>query len=132
MGKFIAVVGWTKSTLDKYQGFDTLEEAEAHCKAHGGFAADMPDGKNVYWVVDGDDKKITYDKKTADAEKLEKDWEEVRTTRNVLLTSSDWTVSNDTPLSDEDKAKWVTYRKSLRDLPSNTADPLDVTWPESP
>jgi hypothetical protein len=132
MGKFIAVVGWTKSTLDKYQVFDTLTEAEAHCEAYSGFAAEMPDGTNAHWVVNGDDKKITYDKDTADAEKLAKSWEEVRMTRNNLLMTCDWTVATDTPLSDEDKAKWVTYRAALRDLPANTSDPLDVTWPESP
>jgi len=59
-------------------------------------------------------------------------WAEVRATRDGLLASCDWTVATDTPLSDENKAKWVTYRTALRDLPANTDDPLDVTWPDAP
>ena len=59
-------------------------------------------------------------------------WAELRTTRDGLLAACDWTVSTDTPLSDENKAKWVTYRAALRDLPANTDDPLDVTWPDAP
>ena len=27
---------------------------------------------------------------------------------------------------------WKTYRKNLRDLPANTADPANPTWPTKP
>ena len=46
-----------------------------------------------------------------------------RSTRNELLTDSDWTQAADSPLSDADKALWVTYRTSLRDLPDH------ANWP---
>ena len=59
-------------------------------------------------------------------------WAELRATRDGLLASCDWTVATDTALSDENKAKWVTYRAALRNLPANTDDPLDVTWPSKP
>ena len=29
-------------------------------------------------------------------------------------------------------ADWKTYRQALRDLPANTADPTNITWPEEP
>jgi hypothetical protein len=56
----------------------------------------------------------------------------LRTKRNFLLAESDWTQSTDTQLSDEDKASWATYRQELRDLPANTPDPADPTWPDAP
>ena len=55
--------------------------------------------------------------------------------RNNLLKNTDYTQFNDSPLSDEEKAAWATYRQELRDLMSNLDD-LDhvdeVTWPIEP
>ena len=59
----------------------------------------------------------------------------IREQRDVLLTNSDWTQNNDSPLSDSEKQEWATYRQSLRDLPSqyNSDDnPKDVTFPSVP
>ena len=59
----------------------------------------------------------------------------IREQRDVLLTNSDWTQNNDSPLSDSKKQEWATYRQSLRDLPSqyNSDDnPKDVTFPSVP
>ena len=57
-----------------------------------------------------------------------------RSTRNELLTDSDWTQAADSPLSDADKALWVTYRTSLRDLPDHANWPnlADDDWPTKP
>jgi hypothetical protein len=55
----------------------------------------------------------------------------LRTERNTLLTESDWTQSSDSPLTDEVKVEWATYRQELRDLPAST-DPADPTWPTPP
>jgi len=64
--------------------------------------------------------------------KTAEDMAYLRSERNSLLSSSDWTQGNDSQLSDEDKTSWATYRQSLRDLPSNTGDPANPTWPEVP
>ena len=42
---------------------------------------------------------------------------ELRAERNILLSETDWTQSRDLTLDDDDK--WVSYRQSLRDLPSD-------------
>ena len=42
--------------------------------------------------------------------------QELRTARNKMLSSSDWTQASDSPLSDSKKAEWKTYRQSLRDM----------------
>tara|TARA_R100000278_G_scaffold118481_1_gene99114 strand:- start:715 stop:993 length:279 start_codon:yes stop_codon:yes gene_type:complete len=54
-----------------------------------------------------------------------------RETRNELLTASDWTQANDSPLTSAKKTKWKTYRQALRDLPANEDWP-NVTFPEEP
>ena len=54
--------------------------------------------------------------------------EELRRKRNNLLKESDWRAVSDLTISDA----WKTYRQTLRDLPANTADPNNVTWPEEP
>ena len=54
-----------------------------------------------------------------------------RETRNELLAASDWTQANDSPLTDEAKTSWATYRQALRDLPSSSDWP-NVTFPEEP
>jgi len=61
------------------------------------------------------------------------DWDEdLRIRRNKKLTDCDWTQGNDTPLSNSKKTEWATYRQSLRDLPDNTSDSSDPTWPTEP
>ena len=59
-------------------------------------------------------------------------WEQVRQKRNNLLTQSDWTVLIDSPLTDEKKQEYITYRQDLRDLPSKYNDPDDVIFPNPP
>ena len=36
--------------------------------------------------------------------------------RNKKLAKCDWTQAPDSPLSDEKKKEWATYRQALRDL----------------
>ena len=55
--------------------------------------------------------------------------DEVRSTRNSLLTRSDWTQLPDAPV---DSAAWATYRQALRDITEQTGFPENVTWPTQP
>ena len=59
-------------------------------------------------------------------------WDKLRNERDNLLLFSDFTQLGDIGLSDSKKAEWVTYRKALRDLPANTSDPANPTWPTKP
>ena len=75
------------------------------------------------------------DDSAKDARILSEEWTRIRTERDKLLTESDWTQANDTPLTDADVAKWKTYRTSLRDLPSDQSSKTkysDITWPTKP
>ena len=60
--------------------------------------------------------------------------EDNRYKRNLLLTESDWTQANDSPLNDEKKTEWATYRTSLRNLTSHRNWPRleDSDWPTEP
>jgi hypothetical protein len=40
----------------------------------------------------------------------------LRSKRNALIASSDWTVLSDSPLSAELKTAWLEYRQDLRDI----------------
>ena len=50
----------------------------------------------------------------------------------MMLEQSDWTVLPDCPLSDSKVAEWKTYRQTLRDLPANTTDWANPTYPDTP
>ena len=64
------------------------------------------------------------------------------TIRDQKLKDSDWTGFADSPLSDEKKAEWATYRQALRDLPESASPKhgniesdgyvTNVTWPTKP
>ena len=57
-----------------------------------------------------------------------------RKTRNDLLVGSDWTQMNDSPLTNEQKTAWATYRQELRDISDLDAWPNlgDDDWPVAP
>jgi len=65
-----------------------------------------------------------------EAEKPDRDWVDLRRERNDKLKRSDWTQMLDVP--SEGKETWANYRQSLRDLPDNTPDPSNPTWPTMP
>lgn len=54
------------------------------------------------------------------------------TKRMVLLKDSDWSQLPDSPVSEEDKVVWRTYRQALRDIPAQRGFPFDIEWPTHP
>ena len=57
-------------------------------------------------------------------------WVGVRQERDTLLSDSDWRDLPGYPGADQES--WGIYRQELRDVPSNNADPFDVSWPTKP
>jgi hypothetical protein len=53
----------------------------------------------------------------------------VRNSRTEMLNDCDWTQLAD---STADKTAWATYRQALRDVPSQTGFPWEITWPTQP
>ena len=58
---------------------------------------------------------------------------ELRAERDIILSQTDKYATIDYPhASEEAKQSWLNYRQALRDLPANTEDPSDPTWPTPP
>jgi len=68
--------------------------------------------------------------KTAD--EIASEASSVRYERDELLTQCDWTQMPDSPLDDNTKASWATYRTELRDISEQAGFPTNITWPTAP
>lgn len=84
--------------------------------------------KNSYVLADGVVLASEVEEEISD----ENPFEALRSHRDHLLNASDWTQLPNGPLTDTKKQEWATYRQELRDLPDDTTDPLNVTWPTPP
>ena len=90
------------------------------------------------WVLRGDElgwldqvqPQPTHEEIQAEIERItvEIPWQELRAERNRRLAETDHLALSDQTLAPEMAA----YRKALRDLPSNTADPANPVWPVNP
>ena len=58
-------------------------------------------------------------------------WDDIRTTRDEILRSTDWTMTTGATV---DQAQWAAYRQTVRDIPQTYKDktPDDVVWPTQP
>jgi hypothetical protein len=104
-------------------------------KSSGYDSDDTKDVTEVTPTLSGSVYVQTYNITDADEETINKrreiKWSEVRSGRDSLLSESDWTQFNDSPISGSTLTDWQTYRQSLRDI-TNQSDPYDITWPNIP
>ena len=84
-------------------------------------------GERIQFTAEEETAQDAVEKAWADGQ-TDRDWRILRQERNVKLTETDWYANSDVTMSNDMK----TYRQALRDLPANTADPTDVTWPTKP
>ena len=75
------------------------------------------------WGLTWSDVKTKWDAKIA-AQPLA----DLRGERNDKLSETDWMANSDVTMSEA----WKNYRQELRDLPANTSDPSNPTWPTKP
>ena len=71
--------------------------------------------------------------KTGDAlaEAIRDKWAMIRMERTEMLQNTDFTQIPDAPITEEERAAWVTYRNELRNITSQS-DPFNIVWPVSP
>ena len=83
-----------------------------------------------YRIVDG----VPVAKSQSEKDEAEKAraWVELKNTRNEALLETDWSQVADAPISEATKEEYRQYRQALRDLPANTTDPRNPTWPTKP
>ena len=81
---------------------------------------------------------LTYTSTAKTSEEIQNYDEQVaknnRGERDTLLANTDWTQMNDSPLSNEAKTEWATYRQELRGITDLDAWPNleDDDWPVQP
>lgn len=59
-------------------------------------------------------------------------WDMIRSMRDDMLRQTDWVVLRAYELDEPVPQEWKDYRKALRDITTDFADPSDVEWPEQP
>ena len=59
-------------------------------------------------------------------------FQKLRYDRDLKLSETDWVVTKASETGVAESDAWKTYRQALRDLPSNTSDPFNPTWPTKP
>ena len=94
-----------------------------HEDAEGNLGLCDGDGNPVSVTID----ETAINNKVAELESS-KEWADLRSKRNQLLAETDYLALSDVTLSSE----MTTYRQALRDLPANTTDPANPTWPTKP
>jgi hypothetical protein len=83
------------------------------------------------WVDDGN----TADPEFTELELEEIAWSDLRSQRDYLLLKTDFMMAYDyynNIMDGAEQSAVTTYRSELRDLPANTVDPTNVTWPTKP
>ena len=58
-------------------------------------------------------------------------WDDIRSTRDGILSSTDWTMTTGASV---DQAQWAAYRQNIRDIPQTYSGktPDEVVWPTQP
>jgi hypothetical protein len=125
---------WIPSNVHAFQWYETWGEIEYT----DGSLNEKIEELGIYeQAVDtfNNEKQRLEDEQKARAEAIEaaRDyWAELRSLRDYKLSECDWTQIADSPLAEEQRIAWGTYRQALRDLPANTEDPKNPIWPTAP
>ena len=96
------------------------------------WAINADDYKQLVWINGNGFEKPTIEQINAKIAELniQEPWDNLRRNRNKLLIDTDWTQTPDVP--ENIRTAYTTYRQALRDLPANTEDPANPTWPTKP
>ena len=144
---YLIIADWDDTNFHPTRTNTTKTEVEARAlvsrlindlppnkRAPNAFYVDMPvEGINSnYITVDPSTKTITYDSSQERSDKTAKAFEQLREQRNNKLYDTDWVSNRAYDAGTEIPSDWKTYRQALRDLPANTPDPADPTWPVAP
>lgn len=84
------------------------------------------------WVADGTN---VADPEFTQQELDDNAWAVLRVERDRLLNSTDFMMTQDfyaNKMTAQEQTDVTTYREELRDLPDNTSDPHNPTWPTKP
>jgi hypothetical protein len=121
-----AATGGTVYQHSQYDGVEQKEDGKWYTKyILGPVFTDTTDEDGT--VTSAADNQAAYEARM-DAKQAEIQ----RAERDKKLAACDWTQLADSPLTDEQKTAWGTYRQALRDVPAQAGFPWEVTWPSEP
>lgn len=95
---------------------------------------DVEDGGVIAYDADGNTVTLDEDAVASETTTVVNDWNlaALRKKRNQLLAETDWEIIKHKELGTNIPAALKSYRAALRDLPANTSDPANPTWPVKP
>ena len=121
-----AATGGTVYQYSQYDGVEQKEDGNWYTKyILGPVFTDTTDEDGT--VTSAADNQAAYEARM-DADQAENQ----RAERDKKLAACDWTQLADSPLTDEQKTAWGTYRQALRDVPAQDGFPWEITWPSEP
>ena len=121
-----AATGGTVYQYSQYDGVEQKEDGNWYTKyILGPVFTDTTDEDGT--VTTAADNQAAYEARM-DAKQAENQ----RAERDKKLAACDWTQLADSPLTDEQKTAWGTYRQALRDVPAQDGFPWEITWPSEP
>jgi hypothetical protein len=110
----------------KYTGDGGVQDVE-----RGAFIPNDPANRDwqEYLLYDG-----TTDPQYTPAEEEEIAWAALRSDRDMLLQRTDFMMTTDfyASMTSQEQTDVTAYRQDLRDLPDDTVDPENPTWPTKP
>ena len=110
-----------------------MMDHDAIYKAYAGTVVRISDDQGAF---DADGNSVEIDQALVDAARSELNtenaWSDLRAKRNQLLAATDWEIVKHKELSTTIPAALKTYRQELRDLPANTSNPANPSWPVKP
>jgi len=110
----------------KYTGDGGVQDVE-----RGAFIPNDPANRDwqEYLLYDG-----TTDPQFTVQEIEDNAWADLRSTRDQLLSQTDFMMTTDfyASMTSQEQTDVTTYRQELRDLPDDTVDPENPTWPTKP
>jgi hypothetical protein len=109
------------SVKDKETGAATYQYDE--------YALTMKDRDGLEKIVEGNTAVWLAYAKQAETDRMAA---EARGQRDKLLSGTDWTQTDDAPLSDSDRESMRQYRQTLRDITTQAGFPQAIQWPEKP
>jgi hypothetical protein len=84
----------------------------------------------LIWAMDS-----TTDQQFTQQELDDQAWVDLRTERDRLLSATDFMMTEDyynSKMTSQEQTDVKTYRDDLRDLPADTSNPHNPTWPTKP
>ena len=136
MNNYLSLRPGTLEIVDRFYGNQRQVDSRSSSLEH----IIVPPTINSSYVILSRNQETNEIEFSEDAEAIERDrlnaiqsrWNNLRNDRNIRISNTDWVMLSDISMTTEKKEEWITYRLALRDLPANTTDPENVTWPTPP